>query len=163
MKQFISILLFTAFLILLGSNFSYSQKRRIYRGGEGPPARSLKKDTIITEPQKVHEKRGPQKKICNCKDDLEIDPTSQLAYSQTGKGKKPFTGSCATFYDDNQLEMQITYINGKEDGPLYKFYDDGVKWLHLNYAQGKPHGKWQFWEKDSTLMWENNYSFGNKH
>ena len=141
MKKIVLIIVTIAFL----SSTSFSQRRKVYKAGESTPTVTVRKDSTDQRPQKVNA-TSTKEKACNCKNDLEFDPTTKQALDKNKTGKPLFTGTCVTFYPNRKLEMKVTYVEGREDGVLYKFYEDGTHW-----------------EKDSTLMWVQNFRFDKKH
>lgn len=161
MKRLFSTFLLFLFLVCLGSSFSYSQKRKMYKSGEGPAKVTIRKDSVKKKPQKVLNQ--PVKKVCNCNTDLSFDPTTRIAMNKNKTGNPPFTGTCIAFFKNKKLEMKLSYVNGKEDGKWLFFYESGFPKIIKHYAEGKPHGKWTAFEDDSVLFSINNYSYGKEH
>ena len=111
MKKLISLTL----LISLCSVYSFSQ-RKVYRAGESTPSVTIRKDSSNNEAKKPTSSSQKQEKACNCKTDLEFDPTTKQALDKNKTGKPLFTGICVTFYPNRKLEMKVTYVEGREDG-----------------------------------------------
>ena len=106
MKKIVLIIVTIAFL----SSTSFSQKRKVYKAGESTPTVTVRKDSTDQRPQKVNA-TSTKEKACNCKNDLEFDPTTKQALDKNKTGKPLFTGTCVTFYPNRKLEMKVTYVS----------------------------------------------------
>ena len=136
-KQF----LIASSLIFLAS-IGFGQ-RKVYRAGETKPAAEIPMDTTDNRPQKARE--GARKEeICNCNNDLSFDPTTNIALNKNKPGNPPFTGKCVAFYPNKKPEMQLSFLNGVEEGTWIFFYESGDPKMIKNYAEGKT-----TWKMDS--------------
>ena len=63
------------------------------------------------------------KKVADCNKDLELEQANNLIYHK--KTRKPFTGSCVSYYDNQEMERMVSFVMGREDGISYSYYDNG--------------------------------------
>ena len=87
----------------------------------------------------------------------------------TGKFVEPtpeeptFTdGVHKTYYPNDKVETEATYVDGKRDGVYRIYYDDGRVNVEKNYKKGILHGPYKAYDEYGTLYFEMNYKEGKK-
>ncbi len=76
---------------------------------------------------------------------------------------KPYSGSCMTCFTNGNLEMYLTFVNGKPVGQDTIYYQNGgINLVRSHDAEGlgKEDGTWKFYRSDGSLKWEKNYVMG---
>ena len=68
-----------------------------------------------------------KKKVADCNKDLELEQANNLIYHK--KTRKPFTGTCVSYFDNQQMERMVSFNMGKEDGTSYTYYEKRRKHL----------------------------------
>jgi len=73
---------------------------------------------------------------------------------------EPYSGKCFTQYNNEQLGMGGTYLNGKMDGEWVWWYENGNKKRYTQYKNGIKNGKSIYWYKNgvkkSEIIYDNN-------
>jgi len=111
----------------------------------------------------------------DCGSDLEYDEKKDLILH--AKSLAPYTGICRSYYEDNRLEREVHFVDGKEDGIATTYYkrndekkfdaNPGKVMAITEHKMGVPNGTWKYYyetqvdEKDK-LAWENTYKEGKK-
>ena len=57
--------------------------------------------------------------------------------AEDGTSKKPCTGKMSKHYENGQLEIKVTYKDGKRDGPWEYYYDNGQLDRKILFKNGK--------------------------
>lgn len=79
------------------------------------------------------------------------------------KAGSPYSGSCKTCHINGNVEMYLTFVNGKPVGQDTIYYENGQINLirsHDSQGLGKEDGKWLFYREDGSLKWEKNFIMG---
>jgi uncharacterized protein len=157
-------------IFLLTASCALSQDRR---GNTGNNPRDIADTT----------KRASKVPEVDCGWDLEYHEDEDIVLHK--KSLAPFTGMCRTYYEDNRLEREAQFVDGKEDGISMTYYqrfilqklDDGnmvkmrdtsaeatpgQRWTQTSFKMGVPHGEWRFWYENGTLAWLQIYKDGLK-
>ena len=61
------------------------------------------------------------------------------------------------YYSNGQIESEINYKDGKEDGKTTYWDENGRKWKEGNYKDGKLDGKRTWWYENDQISDERNY------
>ncbi|MFN3342953.1 MAG: toxin-antitoxin system YwqK family antitoxin [Flavobacteriales bacterium] len=155
-KEIMRIPLLTVFVLL--ASFSFAQE-----------------PTKPTEGQQRGVRQRPTSKPqeADCSTDLEYQEKPDLVvYRKTGD---PFSGLCRTYYEDNRLEREITFVDGKEDGISTTYYKrvekdpkdakdpkPGQIMVITEHKLGVPEGTWKYYFENGKLAWSNTYLNGKK-
>lgn len=119
------------------------------------------------------QKEGPEAPVCrsprfrmisDCSDICYYDEDQDAVFHQ--KSGKPFTGTCKTCHYNGNLEMYLTFENGKPFGKDTIYYLNGQINLirsHDEMGYGKEDGEWLFYRENGSLKWEKKYMMGNAH
>lgn len=153
----------TLFLI---AGCAHSQKR----GQSGGRTSAPPQDTT---------KRSRPAPEADCGLDLEYDENTDIISHK--KSLQPYTGVCRTYYEDNRLEREVHFVDGKEDGrsvvhyQRFKVDENGRKTkdnspsdepgqiqVITEYKMGVPNGTWQYYFENGQLAWVNYYLDGKK-
>ena len=125
-------------LILCVISFSSLSQRKVYRVGETTPAAEIAIDSTDNRPQKVR-KKNSSNRMCDCNNDLSFDPTTNIALDKNKPGKPPYTGKCVSFFSNKKPEMQLSFLNGIQEGMWIYFYESGNPKMIKNYEIGRAH------------------------
>jgi len=79
------------------------------------------------------------------------------------KSGKPYTGQCKTCWGNDNIEMNITFANGKTEGKDTVYYENGQINLVRSHFQGKEDGEWMLYTDQGKLKWSKNYNGGQEH
>ena len=73
---------------------------------------------------------------------------------------EPYTGNVTEYYPSGQLNTEISYVDGKENGFARKWYENGQVKTEINYVDGKENGFARGWYENGQLGGELNYANG---
>ena len=104
--------------MLFRSNCTFSQ---ITRGSKNNSENQQEEEKTKTEP--LDSRFKEKKKVADCNKDLELEQANNLIYHK--RTRKPYTGSCVSYYDNQQMERMASFILGKEHGTSYSYYKNG--------------------------------------
>ena len=68
-----------------------------------------------------------------------------------------------SYFQNDTLEFEAEYINGKLDGNIQVWLEDGTLYSISKYSNNQPHGIWKKFHPNGKLMFEVNYEYGQKH
>jgi antitoxin component YwqK of YwqJK toxin-antitoxin module len=100
----------------------------------------------------------PYRMTPDCNGTVYYDEDNEAVMHQ--KSGKPFTGSCKVCHMNGNLEMYLTYQNGRPFGQDTVWYENGKPNLvrsHDSQGMGKEDGTWKLYRHDE---WEKNYVMG---
>ena len=75
---------------------------------------------------------------------------------------EPLTADIVVFFEDGQLENQLTVIDGKPEGLGRKWHENGQLAREANFFNGKVEGLSRYWYKNGQLENEINYVNGER-
>lgn len=137
-------------IVALTTTLSYSQELE-----EINPSKKKEKDNIL----KCRDRRFFMAPDCNGTVYFDQDQNAVM-HSKSGK---PYTGSCKVCHINGNLEMYLTYQDGKPLGQDTIWYENGEPQLirsHDVEGMGKEHGTWKLYRADGSLKWEKTYVYG---
>ena len=115
MKDFLIIIL----LFVFTSNFG-----QIARGNTNQNnSSSTENSSELPQLPKEDNRFKTKKKVADCNKDLELEQSNNLIYHK--RTRKPFTGTCVSYFDNQQMERMVSFLMGKENGTSYTYYQNG--------------------------------------
>jgi hypothetical protein len=66
-------------------------------------------------------------------------------------------GLWRSWYENGQLNSELSFIHGKREGPYHVWYDNGKKMTEGMYKQDIEVGKWKHWDKNGNFVAETDY------
>ena len=104
MKDFLIIIL----LFVFSSNFG-----QIARGNTSQNnSSSTENSSELPQLPKQDNRFKTKKKVADCNQDLELEQSNNLIYHK--RTRKPFTGTCVSYFDNQQMERMVSFLMGKE-------------------------------------------------
>ncbi|HNV92360.1 MAG TPA: hypothetical protein P5518_03480 [Candidatus Cloacimonas sp.] len=67
---------------------------------------------------------------------------------------KPFTGVAVEHYPNGNLLRAVTYIRGKQSGPMFLWYPDGNPQMSAYYQNGYLHGRFLGWYSNGSVIYD---------
>lgn len=74
--------------------------------------------------------------------------------------KDPYTGKCELFYNHGSKSKELSFKDGKYDGPAFNFFENGIKSNEANYEQGLLEGVSSSWYINGQKRTESGYKSG---
>lgn len=99
--------------------------------------------------------------VSDCAETVYFDEDQKAVFHR--KSGKPFTGACKVCHLNGNLEMFLTFQNGKPVGQDTIWHDNGHPNLirsHDAQGMGKEDGTWKLYRKNGSLKWEKTYIMG---
>lgn len=97
--------------------------------------------------------------VIDCQEKLVYDEDRKLVV--TNSTGAAFTGTCETCYLNGQLEQQVTFVNGKEDGEIITYFKSGCTQVVENYVQGIENGTFTvYYDSTGIVQKESNFYMG---
>jgi antitoxin component YwqK of YwqJK toxin-antitoxin module len=87
----------------------------------------------------------------------------RFAYSLDAENREVREGRDEEFYPNGGKKGEITWQNGKENGPVIYYYPDGRKSYEANYKEGKKHGYATVWHPNGQKQWQTVFREGLTH
>lgn len=72
----------------------------------------------------------------------------------------PFSGKAVSYWADGVKKTEISYKDGKRDGPKSHWYENGQKLSEINYKNGKHDGLLTNWYENGQCKRTGNYKEG---
>ncbi len=155
------LILLAAILLSFGAQAQFGPGGKPFGEGEGGQEGEGVKEGKPAK-KAVRCGRDPKKEDCNTV--LEFDQSTKKVYHlKTGK---PFTGTCQSCHENGNIEHEVSFRDGKEDGQSQSYYPDGKQHTLRNFNYGLENGDWKYWfsEKDGgKLAWHFQYVDGKKN
>ena len=142
-------------VLLFFGTLSYGQ---ISRGGVTPKEENTDEEKSNVKP--LAPDYSTKQKVADCNQDLDLEESNNLIYHK--RTRKPFTGSCVSYYDNQQMERMVSFIIGKENGTSYNYYENGQIAKQTYYKDGELDGKFTAYYRNGQIQWEKNYKDGKK-
>ena len=141
--------------------FTLSFSAQISRGNNNQnSANSEEENKELPQKPTNGELYPKMKKVADCNKDLELEQANNLIYHK--KTRKPFTGSCVSYYDNQKMERMVSFVMGREDGTSYSYYDNGQVMVMTLWVNGIENGTWGYWYDNGQIAWGNTYDMGEK-
>ena len=67
---------------------------------------------------------------------------------------KPFTGVAVEHYPNGNLLRAVTYIRGKQNGPMLLWYPDGNPQMSAYYQNGYLQGRFLGWYSNGSVLYD---------
>ncbi len=87
----------------------------------------------------------------------------RFAYTLDAQNREVRNGQDEEFYPNGGKKGEITWQNGKENGPVIYYYPDGRKSYEANYQEGKKHGYATVWYPNGQKQWQTVFREGLTH
>ncbi len=95
---------------------------------------------------------------CGKPREVNYDDTEERDGITYVKGEsKSFTGVVKDYYDNENLKIEATFKNGKEDGSLKGYYPNGNLLIEDTYKDGKKNGIYKSYRENGNLLSEMTY------
>lgn len=67
------------------------------------------------------------------------------------------------YYENGQLDIKVNYLNGEWEGYFYSYYNDGTLQIKSYYKNGEKDGESIMYWSNGQIHWQNNFKNGEKH
>ena len=67
---------------------------------------------------------------------------------------KPFTGVAIERYPNGMLQRAVTFVKGKQNGPMLMWYPDGSPQMSANYVNGYLQGRFLGWYNNGSVIYD---------
>ena len=101
-----------------------------------------------------------KRKAIDCNKELEWEEGNSVVFHK--RSRKPYTGTCVSYYDNKQLERSINFVLGRENGECFTYYKNGQVKIKSVYVEGVEDGTWGYWYENGQVAWGNTYEMGVK-
>ena len=99
-----------------------------------------------------------KRKAIDCNKELEWEEGNSVVFHK--RSRKPYTGTCVSYYDNKQLERSINFVLGRENGECFTYYKNGQVKIKSVYVEGVEDGTWGYWYENGQVAWGNTYEMG---
>jgi antitoxin component YwqK of YwqJK toxin-antitoxin module len=87
----------------------------------------------------------------------------RFSYYVDAQNREVRDGQDEEYHPDGSKKGEITWKDGKENGPVVYYYADGRKSYEANYKEGKKHGYATVWFPNGQKQWQTVFREGLTH